>query len=411
MQGTNRSPAMDVQAPSHGGAPRRVLIVAGEHSGERHGAALVRAATALDPQLRFFGVGGDAMRAAGVDARWDAAAMAVVGLREGLGKLPMIWRTFRQIVRAAEREAVCAAVLIDYPGFNVRLAERLSARRIPVLYYIAPQVWAWRRQRLQRIAKCVDRVLVILPFEREVYRQAGIAAHYVGHPAVDQLARVAPRGEARQQLGLAAEATVVALAPGSRAQEVKALLPRFLEAAALVAARHPACRFILPLAGEELRPIVETEVERRGMAVQIELGRAPEVFRACDLLLVASGTATLEAALLGAPMVIAYVVRPSTYWLARRFVKVQDIGLVNLIAGKRIVPEHVQGECTPENLAASILRLFPGTAAADEQRAALAAVAAQLGDPGASQRAAQALIDFLPAEARTTASSKLMLTL
>jgi len=376
-----------------------LMVVAGEASGDLHGAALCRALRARVPGLRLTGMGGDLMAAAGVGLLAHVRDVAVVGLSEVTRRLPALWRSWRRLVAALDRERPRALVLIDFPGFNLRLARRARRLGVPVVYYVPPQVWAWRPGRLARIRRDVALVLAVLPFEAPLYRAAGVPVAYVGHPILDALVGAPSREAARRLLGLAPTDLVVGLLPGSRPHEVARLLPLMRAAAVRLAAARPGARFVLARA-----PTVgAADLARRldgGPPVQVEAGRTHAVMRAADLLLVASGTAALEAALLGTPMVVCYRVSRATAFVARRVLRVPWISLANLVLGRAVVPElYTPADATPARLAAEALRLLDTPAARAAQRAAFAELAAELGPPGVADRAAQLVL----AQARVAA--------
>lgn len=327
-----------------------ILLSAGEPSGDLHGAAVARALRERWPDARLFGLGGPLMAEAGVELLADPAKLAVMGFAEVLGRLPFFWRLFRRVRSEMETRGVDLVLPIDYPGFNLRLARAAKESRIPVLYYIAPQVWAWHRSRIHRFATDTDRVAVILPFEEELFREAGVAATYVGHPLLDRPAPGSRRSLCRE-LNLDEDRPILAVFPGSRAQEVKRHLAIFVETAIRLQAYRPS-----------IQPVIAVS-----NAVPSRLYHGipfPRTANSRDLLahahtaLVKSGTTTLEAALAGTPMAIAYRTHPLTYRLAKRLVEVDHIGLVNLVAGERVVPEFIQGEATPAALAQALLPLI-----------------------------------------------------
>lgn len=386
--------------------PRRVLIVAGEASGDDLGAGLVRAYRDAGGTATFVGMGGAGMRAAGVDVRVDAEGLAVMGLVEVVRHLPAIGRAYRAMkALLAETDA---AVLIDYQEFNARLARAARRRGLRVLRYVSPTVWAWRRGRIRRIRRDTDHMAVVLPFEAPFYEAHGVPVTYVGHPLLDAPRPSGGRREGRAALGLDPDRTTVALLPGSRRFEVTTLLPVMLEAAARLAASRaregrPPLHFVLPLASTVPRALVEPIVARSGVPVTLVEGRAEaggpaaasRALAAADAAVTASGTATLETALCGTPMVIVYKVRALTYLVGRLLVRVPAIGLVNLVAGRHVVRELIQGAVTPEAIAAEVTALLDDPAHRAAVEAGLAEVRARLGAPGASARAAALLMRML----------------
>ncbi|CAG0939245.1 lipid-A-disaccharide synthase [Gammaproteobacteria bacterium] len=350
----------------------RIVIVAGEASGDQLGAGLIGALRRLCPEARFAGVAGPAMQAAGCEAWFAAGELAVMGLAEVLRHLPRLLRLRRALLRRLLAEPPDVYVGIDAPDFNLRIEPVLRRAGIRTVHYVSPSVWAWRPGRVRLLREACDRVLCLLPFEAPFLGAAGVPASFVGHPLADQIPMESDREAARRALGLGA-GPVVGLLPGSRLGEVTRLGTPFLDAAAILARDWPGMQFIAPMAGAEVRAAFEAGLAHHAGAPPVKLvdGRAREVMAASDGLLLASGTATLEAALVGRPMVVAYCFSPLTYWLARtlRLVKVKHFALPNLLAGEALVPELLQAQVTGPRLAeelAAILR-------SPQRQAALAA--------------------------------------
>ena len=385
--------------------PARVLVVAGEASGDLYGGLLMREMAAArgpgdgpapegPPEVEFLGVGGPSMRAAGLTPLADASALGVTGLLEVLGRLASIWSAYRS-AGAVLREAGSRpdlAILIDYPDFNLRLAAVARRAGVPVLYFISPQVWAWRAGRLQKMAAVVDRMLVILPFEEAIYRQSGIPVEFVGHPLLDLVRAHRSRRQERAVLGLDPDRPVLALLPGSRRNELRSHLHPMLQAASFLREEFRDLQCLLTVAPTFDRREVESQVAAvlpdRGARPVLVLEDRYDAVAAADAAVVASGTATLETALLGVPMVVVYRMHPLTYLLARRLLRLENIGMPNLIAGRRVVPELVQGACTGAAIAAELRRLFTEPDAAERMRRDLGEVRERLGSPGAIGRAA-----------------------
>ena len=369
-----------------------IMLAAGEASGDLHGAAVCRGLKGLAPACRLVGMGGARMAAAGMELLVDVTASAVVGGSEALSRLPVLYRALHRL-RAALEEAPrpAALVLIDFPEFNLRLARAARRVGVPVVYFIPPQVWAWRRGRVRTIRRLVSLVLAVFPFEPPFYRLAGVPVAFVGHPLLDALADAPDRAAARRELGLAAGARVVGLLPGSRREEVARMLPVMGAAAARIRAATPEVQFVLARA-----PTVEAEAIARHVDGMTGLtmvdGRTHAVLRAADLALVTSGTATLEAALLGTPMVVCYRLSRLSGLAARLLIRVPWISLANLTLGRAVVPELYQASATGERLAEEALRLLENPGALDAQREAFRELAGRLGEPGVGVRAARLVL-------------------
>jgi lipid-A-disaccharide synthase len=360
--------------------PPTILLSAGEPSGDLHGARLARALKQRWPEASLYGLGGPRMAAEGVELLAEPERLAVMGLVEVVKDLPFFLGLLRRVRRELVRRQTDLVIPIDYPGFNLRLARGARRHGVPVLYYIAPQVWAWHRSRMARLARDADRLAVVLPFEEALFRAAGARATYVGHPLLDQPAAAPPREVFCRELGLDVARPILAVFPGSRRQEVERHLELFAGAVAEVVRQRP-----------EVQPVVAT-----GAAVPERLYGGlshPRTAASRALLnharaaLVKSGTTTLEAALEATPLVIAYRVQRGTYWLARRLVEVPHIGLVNLVAERRVAPELVQEAATPARLAAELIPLLDDSPARAAALAGLAEVRARLGASGAGMPA------------------------
>jgi len=373
-----------------------IMLSAGEASGDLHGGTLCRALRELSPGLRLFGMGGGHMAAAGMEVIVDPTGQAAVGMSEAVGRVPALYRAYRAMGRRLLADRPRALVVIDFPEFNLQLARRARRAGIPVVYFIPPQLWAWRAGRVRQMARWVKRVLAVFPFEPPLYERAGVPVTFVGHPLLDVLPLDLTRDGARRRLGADPGHTLIGLLPGSRPGEIERLLPSMLDATRRLAAADHRRRFVLGLAPTVAREQVARIMRTAGSGIPpIELvsGRTYEVMAAADALLIASGTATLEAALLGAPMVICYRVSRLTELIARALTRVQWIGLPNLVAGRLVVPELIQGELTAARLAEETARLLDNPVAATAQRAAFKDLRARLGEPGVGLRAARAVLD------------------
>jgi lipid-A-disaccharide synthase len=382
----------------------RILISAGEASGETYGAQLMEALRRSGPAIEFFGVGGDKMRAAGCDIVVDAKELSVVGITEILSHLPKIWGLFHRLIAEADRRKPDLAIVIDSPAFNWRVARQMKKRGIPVVYYVCPQFWAWRQGRVRLLRKYVDKALVIFPFEEKFYRDRGVDAEFVGHPLTDLAKPAVTREQYAVQYGLVASKAWIALMPGSRVKEVRMNLPGMLWAAELLGSEY---EFLLPVAPTLEWDLVRSEASK-SYAPKMAGGHAhPEgpIHLVPDALpalahsragIVASGTATVEAAMMELPFVMVYRVTPLTYLLGRSTVKVPHFAMVNLIAGEQIVPELVQHDFTPERVTAELQPLIQDGPKREKMLEGLRRVKRVLGsDQGSTlhpaERAAQAI--------------------
>ena len=365
------------------------MISCGEASGDLYAGGLVTALRQLDPGIDAFGFGGPRMAAAGARLTGDFRGFSVTGLIEALRVVPRSWQMLRRLTREAERSRPDVFVAIDFPDFNFRLLPKMKRLGIPVVYYVSPQLWAWRAGRMDTIRRYVDRMLVIFPFETEMYQKAGVPVEFVGHPMVDVAVPKRDRLDVLGAAGFDSLRPVVALLPGSRRNELTQILPGLVDAAALLAQQVPGVQFLVaraPSLDDELFAPLAKLRERAPTAVLNEA--ADDVLAAADVVVTASGTATVQAALHGRPMVIVYRLAPLTFGIARRFVRLDTYGMVNLVAGRQIVPELIQDRFTPEAVAHEVKLLLTDSSRAGEMRQALASVRARLGAPGASTRAA-----------------------
>jgi lipid-A-disaccharide synthase len=375
---------------------RPIMLSAGEASGDLHGATMCRAIRDLDPKIRLVGMGGSRMAAAGVEILVDPTAQAAVGTSEALNRVPALVRAYKLLVRRLRETRPLAIVLIDFPEFNLRLARQARRAGIPVVYFIPPQLWAWRRGRMRQMARRVTKVLAAFPFEKSLYEEAGVPVEFVGHPLLDVVPSDLDHARARERLGVGDRRVLVGLLPGSREQEISRLLPRMLDAAARLAVDGKRS-FVLGLAPSVERKRVASMLERAaeagGPPIEIVEGMTYEVMAAADALLIASGTATLEAALLGAPMVVCYRVSRLTEVMARLLKRSPWISLPNIVAGRGVVPEILQDDATAARFAAEVERLLVDPVAATVQRAAFKELRERLGKPGVGERAARAVLE------------------
>lgn len=368
--------------------PLKIALVAGEASGDILGAGLMQAIKARHPDVRFIGVGGPRMQAEGLDSYFPMERLAVMGLVEVLGRLPELLKRRRGLIRTLIDEQPDAFVGIDAPDFNLGVELKLRQAGIRTVHYVSPSVWAWRQKRVLKIQRACDLMLTLFPFEAQFYEAQQVPVCFVGHPLADVIPLTADRAAARAALGLPEQGAVVALLPGSRGGEVERLGGLFLDAAERLRALRPGLRFVLPCASAERRAQVEAMLAGRDLQVSLLDGRSHEALGACDAVLIASGTATLEALLFKRPMVVAYRVAPLTYRILRRLVKSPYISLPNLLAGRLLVPELIQDAATPEALAGALAPLIDDGQVQTEGFDAIHRALRR----GASERAAEAVL-------------------
>jgi lipid-A-disaccharide synthase len=334
----------------------RFLIVAGEASGDMYGAEVARALARRFSNVSIFGLGGQQMRDAGVDLEGDISRTAVIGPFEAVTYFGALYRVFRRIADKVEANPPAAAILIDFPDFNLRMAKRLKAAGIPVIYYISPQVWAWREGRVNQIRQVVDKMLVIFPFEEAMYKKAGVDAEFVGHPLIDMVKPTRTKEDFCRKHRLDVRKPIVAMLPGSRKKEVRYILPTLCEAAALIAEKKPDTQFVLPLASGLDRTLIDEIIQKR--RITVVYGETYNAVRFARAAMVASGTATLETALLGTPEVIVYRISGATWFLGKFLLKVKMFGIVNIILGEEVVPELFQDKFTADSVSKVTMRLM-----------------------------------------------------
>ncbi len=368
------------------------MIIAGEASGDMRAAGLARALKELDPSLKLSGIGGDFLRQAGVECFTDITELAVIGIAEVVKNLSHIKKVFDQTLKQIDTTHPDGVILVDYPGFNMRLGPEIKKRGIKIIYYVSPQVWAWREKRVLKIKKCVDRMIVLFPFEQDIYSKYGMKADYVGHPLVDEIVVDKNQTEVLKSIGLSASKTTIGLMPGSRTKEVERHLPCMLEAAQKLYKQNQERQFILLKASSIPLKLIEDQLlSYKHLPLKIYDGPTYDGINAMDAAMVASGTATLECALLKKPMVIIYKTSWLTYAIAKALIKIPYIGLVNIVAGEKIVEELIQNDATADNIANSLEAALHNPHIIDE----LAAVKTSLGGPGASLRAAQIVLEVI----------------
>jgi len=371
---------------------REIMIIAGEASGDIHGAHLVKAMQASSRDLAFFGIGGNALRQAGVRVFIDNAEIAVVGISEAFSKLGILLRALRTVKEELKRVRPDLVIVIDFPDFNLQVSKMATRLGIPVMYYISPQVWAWRTGRVKKIKKVVDHMVVIFPFEVAFYEKWGVPATFVGHPLLDNVGS-GTSGEPKEDLK--GKGPLIGLLPGSRNGEVRHLFPTMVQAADMLSQKVPDIRFAVPVASSVDKNLVE-RMARQGASTFLLLSdRLQDILDNSTLVVTASGTVTLEAAIAGTPMIIVYKLSGFSYWFGKRFIRVKHIGLVNLVAGKRVVPELIQDEASAEKISLQVLQMLADKDALLGIRRQLRDVVKRLGDPGASARAATVAMGLL----------------
>ena len=369
----------------------KILISAGEASGDIHAAAVTAALKRLDSTTEVFGMGGDELRAAGGEVLFDIKDHGVMGFVEVIKKLPDLFKLRREFARVMDERKPDCLVVVDYPGFNMKLAKLAHDKGIPVVSYIAPSAWAWNKGRAKNVAKIVDKVACIFPFEYDVYKEAGAPVEFVGHPLVDIVHPTMERAEAEAWVGKEPGRPLVLLMPGSRLMEIERMLDVILEGAKLLQKQMPQVQFAMPRAGTIPLEMLQSKIQTSGLEVKITEGHNYDLFSVADLALATSGTVTLEAAMCGLPSVILYRTSAITAFIARRVINIPNIGLPNIVAGRQILPELLQEELTPAKLAATAVELL-----APERRpqleANLAYMKERLGEPGAVNRVAQLIL-------------------
>lgn len=383
------------QEPSSKERGYSLLMVAGEASGDAHGAALLQRLHEHYPRLHSYGVGGAKMRQAGMETLFDIESLSAIGFVEACRKIPQGLRIARHLFREAGYRQTRVAVLIDAPEFNLRFARRLKKAGLQVVYYVSPQIWAWRQGRVKKIARRVDKMLTLFPFEVPFYTAAGVDAEYVGHPLIDRLQYLPSPRQAAETFGLDPQRPIVALLPGSRSQEIRRLLPPILGALRCIKQRLPQAQGLLPMASSVSEQEVKPVIERFALDVTVVRGQSDTVLRAADFAIVSSGTATLEAGYIGTPMVLVYKVHPVTAWLAKRLIRIPYIGLVNIVAGRQIVTELLQRQVQPQTIATHALDCLEHPAHARRFRDELKEFRRILGTGDQARRAAACVGQFL----------------
>jgi lipid-A-disaccharide synthase len=376
---------------------KNILIVCGEASGDVHASRLVREIKTLYPSASFFGLGGPLCEKQGVRLLFDLVHMAVVGFFEVIKHLKVLKKIFNDTLAETDKIKPDLAILVDYPGFNLRLARQLRARNIPVAYYISPQIWAWGKKRIHLIKECVSRMIVFFPFEKELYEKAGVPVSFIGHPLLDYITITSTREAFMHKHRIPpADKIIISLLPGSRHKEIKTLLHVMLETAKLIDAQFPnMCHFLILAA-----PTIPTKKFERALRAynfncSIVSNENYNALAASDFALVCSGTATLETGIVGTPMCILYKLNALSFALIRALIRIPYIGLVNVVAGKKIAEEFIQYDCTPQRIARYVVDQLENKKSREKLRADLADMKQKLGEPGASKRAAEVIVAML----------------
>jgi lipid-A-disaccharide synthase len=373
----------------------RFLIVAGEASGDMYGAEVVRSLRKKFSDATFFGLGGQRMRNAGVELKGDISTTAVVGPFEMVSSLGSLYRVFRRLSEHIEAEPPTAAILIDFPDFNLRLAKRVKAAGVPVIYYISPQVWAWREGRVNQIRRVVDKMLVIFPFEEDLYRKAGVDVEFVGHPLIDMVRATKSKEEFCADHAIDPRKPILAVLPGSRRKEVRFILPTLSAATKMILEKKPDTQFVLPLASGLDRHFVQ---DLAGTQIKVIASDTYNLIRYARAAVVASGTATLETALLGTPEVIVYRISNATWTLGKVLLKVRLFGIVNIILGEEVVPELFQDRMTPETVSQTALRLMEDVWLQSQIRGNYEKLRRQLGSGKVAERVTDAVARVISRE-------------
>ena len=369
----------------------RILISAGEASGDLYAGAVTRGIKQLNPEAEVFGMGGDCLCEAGGEVLFDIKDHSLMGFVEVLKKLPDVWKLRNAFIDLMEKRKPDVLLTIDYPGFNMRLAKLAKERGINVVYFIAPQVWAWRPGRAADVAKVTDKIACIFPFECDFYKSYGANIEFIGHPLVDTVKPSLSRKEAEELAGKRTGHPLILLMPGSREMEIQRLLPVMLGAAKILKQKRPELDFAIPRAATIAKDILEDSVRQAGLNIRLIEGHNYDVMSVADLAIVTSGTVTLEAAMCGLGCEILYKSSPVSFWIAKRVVKIPNIGLPNIVAGRQIEPELLQDDCTPDKIASTALELLEPERFAQLQRD-LMEVKDKLGEPGAVKRVAELVL-------------------
>ncbi len=382
-----------------------ILIITGEDSGDLYGGNLAREIKKLSPDINISGVGGRQMRSAGVDIFCDVSDISVVGFLEVIEKLGLLRRLYKRVVERLDSGNVKGVVLIDYPGFNLKVAKAAKERGIPVFYYISPQVWAWRKSRVKTIKKYVDKMMVILPFEKEFYQKDGVDVEFVGHPLLEVISPLQSpplqggawggREKICRELGVDDKKLIIGILPGSRKKEIAYMLPEILKASSIIKGKYPSVQFLLPLSQSIEEDYLKNFITSEYSYINVVKGKNYDVMKVSDLLITKSGTSTLEAAIIGIPMIIIYKSSMISYYLAKALVNVTYAGLPNLLAGKEVAPELLQHKMNAKSIAEKTIYFLEKKGSLEQMKEELKSIKYSLGEQGASKRAASIIVDYI----------------
>jgi lipid-A-disaccharide synthase len=374
---------------------KRILIVAGEPSGDLHASNLVQDLKKINPDIEFFGLGGTKSKDAGVDVIFDIAHLAIVGLIDVIKNIFTIGKVYKEVLAKLDSRKTDLAILVDYPGFNLRLAKELKKRNIPVIYYISPQIWAWGRDRIKIIQKCVTKMVVFFKFEEELYKTYNVDAAFIGHPLIETVKPKHDKPYILKKLGLSTGKTTIAILPGSRKSEISHLLQTLVGASKLINEELGNVQFVLSKHPSLPLSLYEKTIEGSGLKIALAEGDTYDIVAASDFAIVASGTATLETSILGTPYVLVYRSDIVTYIAYKIVADIKNIGIANIIAGKQIVPELLQYDMTPEKVSAAVIDILTHEDKKSKMLSDLKDVRLSLGGPGASTRAAEAIAPYV----------------
>jgi len=374
---------------------KKILIIAGEASGDLHAAGLIEELRKIDSEIETFGIGGVKMKETGVELIYDIEKSSLMGFSEVLKNLNLFRKMMRAMLSCAEKRSPDLAILVDYPGFNLRFAQRLKKRNVPILYYISPQIWAWGGGRLKKIKKVVDKILVFFPFEEKIYEDAGVDVEFIGHPLLDLVKPTLSQSEYKRKMGVGKNDILLGLVPGSRPQEVEKLLPVMLQTSVLLKKRLKNLKVGVSQASTVNKNLFENALNQFQIEATVEKDLTYDLLHWADLLLVTSGTATLESAIAKTPLVILYKTSFLNWFLAKSLIKTPYIGLVNVVAGKNIIPEFIQYQAKPELIAAEVIDILSDKKRYEDTRTELSKIEQRLGEKGSYKKAAAIVTQML----------------